>query len=199
MVHMFKRKLMILFILFMCITLIGCSKVKQQTKEEIYSDFQKKINFMTSYTCTANITVINNKSQSKYIIKHTYKKPSYYKLEIIEPQNLKGKTMEYYENKIIIKNQKLGDVIELPKVGNNKLYLFIGDFIQDYSRKESVRMNFYNDDQLALEIDIPENIYFSKQILYIDKKTKNPAKMEILDNEGEKKFIVEYTDFQSKN
>lgn len=196
---MFKRKLMILFILFMCITLIGCSKVKQQTKEEIYSDFQKKINFMTSYTYTANITVINNKSQSKYIIKHTYKKPSYYKLEIIEPQNLKGKTMEYYENKIIIKNQKLGDVIELPKVGNNKLYLFIGDFIQDYSRKESVRMNFYYDDQLALEIDIPENIYFSKQILYIDKKTKNPVKMEILDNEGEKKFIVEYTDFQSKN
>ena len=154
---------------------------------------------MTSYTCTANITVINNKSQSKYIINHTYKKPSYYKLEIIEPENLKGKTMEYYENKIVIKNQSLGDVIELPKVGNNKLYLFVGDFIQDYARKKSVRMNFYNDDQLALEIDIPENIYFSKQILYIDKKTKNPVKMEILDNEGEKKFIVEYTDFESKN
>ena len=107
--------------------------------------------------------------------------------------------MEYYDNKIVIKNQKLGDVIELPKVGNNKLYLFVGDFIQDYSRKESVRMNFYNDDQLALEIDVPENIYFSKQILYIDKKTKNPVKMEILDNEGEKKFIVEYTNFESKN
>lgn len=198
---MFKRKSIALFVLCMCIILplIGCSKVKQQTKEEVYSDFQKKINYMTSYTCTANITVINNKSQSKYIINHTYKKPSYYKLEIIEPENLKGKTMEYYENKIVIKNQSLGDVIELPKVGNNKLYLFVGDFIQDYSRKESVRMNFYNDDQLALEIDVPENIYFSKQILYIDKKTKNPVKMEILDNEGEKKFIVEYTNFESKN
>lgn len=198
---MFKKKTIGLFILCMCmiVSLIGCSKVKQQTKEEVYSDFQKKINYMTSYTCTANITVINNKSQSKYIINHTYKKPSYYKLEIIEPENLKGKTMEYYDNKIVIKNQKLGDVIELPKVGNNKLYLFVGGFIQDYSRKESVRMNFYNDDQLALEIDVPENIYFSKQILYIDKKTKNPVKMEILDNEGEKKFIVEYTNFESKN
>ena len=198
---MFKKKTIGLFILCMCmiVSLIGCSKVKQQTKEEVYSDFQKKINYMTSYTCTANITVINNKSQSKYIINHTYKKPSYYKLEIIEPENLKGKTMEYYDNKIVIKNQKLGDVIELPKVGNNKLYLFVGDFIQDYSRKESVRMNFYNDDQLALEIDVPENIYFSKQILYIDKKNKNPVKMEILDNEGEKKFIVEYTNFESKN
>ena len=198
---MFKKKTIGLFILCMCmiVSLIGCSKVKQQTKEEVYSDFQKKINYMTSYTCTANITVINNKSQSKYIINHTYKKPSYYKLEIIEPENLKGKTMEYYDNKIVIKNQKLGDVIELPKVGNNKLYLFVGDFIQDYSRKESVRMNFYNDDQLALEIDVPEIIYFSKQILYIDKKTKNPVKMEILDNEGEKKFIVEYTNFESKN
>ena len=198
---MFKRKSIALFVLCMCIILplIGCSKVKQQTKEEVYSDFQKKINYMTSYTCTANITAINNKSESKYIINHTYKKPSYYKLEIVAPENLKGKTIEYYENKIVIKNQSLGDVIELPKVGNNKLYLFVGDFIQDYARKESVRMNFYSGDLLALEIDIPENIYFSKQILYIDKKTKNPVKMEILDNEGEKKFIVEYTDFESKN
>ena len=195
---MFKRKL---FIVFACVVLIlsGCSKVKQQTEEEVYSDFQKKINLMTSYTCTANITVVNNKSESKYIVNHTYKKPSYYKLEIIEPQNLKGKTMEYYEDKIVIKNQKLGDVIEFPKVGNNKLYLFIGDFIQDYSRKESVEINFYNDEQLALKIDVPNNIYFKKQILYIDKKTKNPVKMEILDNEGKQKFIVEYTDFKSDN
>ena len=49
----------------------------------------------------AEITIINNKSQSKYIMNHTYKKPSYYKLEIIEPKNLNGKTIEYYKDKII--------------------------------------------------------------------------------------------------
>ena len=42
---MFKKKTIGLFILCMCmiVSLIGCSKVKQQTKEEVYSDFQKKI------------------------------------------------------------------------------------------------------------------------------------------------------------
>lgn len=198
---MFKRRIILLVIAFIFIifNFAGCNKLKQQTEDEIYSDFQKKTNCMTSYTCTAHITVINNKSQNKYIVKHTYKKPSYYKLEMIEPESLKGKTTEYYEDKIVIKNPKLKDVIELPKVGNNKLYLFIGDFIQDYSRKESIKINFYNDDQLSLERDIPDSIYYNKQILYIDKKTKNPVKMEILDNEGDQKFIVEYTDFQSKN
>ena len=39
----------------------------------------------------------------------------------------------------------------------------------------------------------------SKQILYIDKETRNPVKVEILNNEGEKKFIVNYTNFQSEH
>ena len=134
---------------------------------------------MTSYTCQADITVFNNKSQSKYTINHTYKKPSYYKLEIIKPENLNGKTIEYNKDKIIIKNKQLDDVVELPNVGDNK---------QD------------SDEQLILEKDISqESNYLSKQILYIDKKTKNPVKVEILNNEGEKKFIVNYTNFQSEH
>ena len=36
-------------------------------------------------------------------------------------------------------------------------------------------------------------------MLGIDKKTKNPVKVEILNNEGEKKFIVNYTNFQSEH
>lgn len=57
-----------------------------------------------------------------------------------------------------------------------------------------------SEEQLILERDLSqENSCLSKQILYIDKKTKNPVKMEILNNEGEKKFIVNYTNFQPQN
>ena len=186
---MIKRKIIlsIFILIFLTINLVGCKNLSQQTKEDIYEDFQKKITKMTSYTCQADITVFNNKSQSKYTINHTYKKPSYYKLEIIKPENL------------IIKNKQLDDVIELPNVGDNKLYLFIGDFVQDFMQKDSININD-SDEQLILEKDISqESNYLSKQILYIDKKTKNPVKMEILNSEGEKKFIVNYTDFQPKN
>ena len=198
---MIKRKtiLSIFILIFLTINLVGCKNLSQQTKEDIYEDFQKKITKMTSYTCQADITVFNNKSQSKYTINHTYKKPSYYKLEIIKPENLNGKTIEYNKDKIIIKNKQLDDVIELPNVGDNKLYLFIGDFVQDFLQEDSINMSV-SEKQLILERDLShENSCLSKQILYIDKKTKNPVKMEILNSEGEKKFIVNYTDFQPKN
>lgn len=196
-----KRKTIVLMLvlMFSIVNLVGCKSLGKQTKEDIYEDFQKKITKMTSYTCKADITVINNKSKSKYIINHTYKKPSYYKLEIVEPKNLNGKTIEYYKDKIIIKNKQLDDVIELPNVGDNKLYLFIGDFVQDFLQEDAINMSV-SEEQLILERDLSqENSCLSKQILYIDKKTKNPVKMEILNNEGEKKFIVNYTNFQPQN
>ena len=198
---MIKRKIIlsIFILIFLTINLVGCKNLSQQTKEDIYEDFQKKITKMTSYTCQADITVVNNKSQSKYTINHTYKKPSYYKLEIIKPESLNGKTIEYNKDKIIIKNKQLDDVVELPNVGDNKLYLFIGDFVQDFLQEDSINMSV-SEKQLILERDLShENSCLSKQILYIDKKTKNPVKMEILNSEGEKKFIVNYTDFQPKN
>lgn len=196
-----KRKTIVLMLvlMFAIVNLVGCKSLGKQRKEDIYEDFQKKITKMTSYTCKADITVINNKSKSKYIINHTYKKPSYYKLEIVEPKNLNGKTIEYYKDKIIIKNKQLDDVIELPNVGDNKLYLFIGDFVQDFLQEDAINMSV-SEEQLILERDLSqENSCLSKQILYIDKKTKNPVKMEILNNEGEKKFIVNYTNFQPQN
>ena len=196
-----KRKTIVLMLvlMFAIVNLVGCKGLGKQTKEDIYEDIQKKITKMTSYTCKADITVINNKSKSKYIINHTYKKPSYYKLEIVEPKNLNGKTIEYYKDKIIIKNKQLDDVIELPNVGDNKLYLFIGDFVQDFLQEDAINMSV-SEEQLILERDLSqENSCLSKQILYIDKKTKNPVKMEILHNEGEKKFIVNYTNFQPQN
>lgn len=197
---MIKRKIIALLtvFIFIIINLIGCKSLTKQTKEQIYEDFQKQITSMTSYTCKANITIINNKTQSNYTINHTYKKPAYYKLEVIKPENLNGKVMEYYKDKIIIKNKQLDDVVELPNIGNNKLYLFIGDFVKDFSKEDSINIKDSNK-QLILEKDISqESNYLSKQILYIDKNTKNPVKMEILNNEGEKKFIVDYVDFQIK-
>ena len=66
---MIKRKtiLSIFILIFLIMNLVGCKNLSQQTKEDIYEDFQKKITKMTSYTCQADITVFNNKSQSKHI------------------------------------------------------------------------------------------------------------------------------------
>ena len=153
---------------------IGCQR-RESTKEEVYKEFQ------------------NN-----YVFIHSYVKPDYYKLEVVEPKNLKGKTMEYKGDKVIISNPDIKDKIELPNMEDNRQYVFIGDFIKNYLQNEEVNIKLSNN-SLILETTIPgNNKYFNKQILYVNKDTKNPEKMEILNDEGKPSFTVKYKEFECK-
>lgn len=177
--------------------IIGCQR-RESTKEEIYNEFQKKIVAMSSYNCIAEVEAIGNKSSHNYVFIHSYVKPDYYKLEVVEPQHLKGKTMEYKDDKVIINNPDIKDEIELPNSQDNKPYIFIGDFIKNYLQNEEVDIKLANNN-LVLETSIPgDNEYFSRQILYVNKETKNPEKMEILDSKGKASFIVNYKEFECK-
>ena len=187
--------LLIIIISIFTLCNVGCGR-KEYTKEEVYEDFQKQISKITSYTCTAKVEAIGNKENTTYIFKHTYTKPDYYKLEVKSPKNLQGKTIEYKGDKVLVSNSNINDTIELPNINNDIHYLFIGDFIKNYTHNESVVLEA-TENELKVEIEIPgDNKYFNKQILYVNNKTKSPDKMEILDNEGEPIFIVTYEDFK---
>lgn len=174
---------------------IGCQKSKS-TKEEIYKDFQNYISKIKSYKCKADIEVLGNKKSQKYSLIHEYKGSGNYKLEMIEPKHLKGKTIEYKEEKIVVINPDIKDKFILPNVGEDSQHLFIGDFIKNYLQGEEMEIEMKGE-YLALTVPIPGNTkYFNKQILYIDTKEKNPAKLEILDQEGNNRFIVNYSDFE---
>ena len=174
---------------------VGCQK-RESTKEEVYQEFQKKISTMKSYKCSAEVEVVGNKSAQNYIFIHNYSKPDNYKLEIIYPEHLKGKTMEYKNNKILVKNPDIDDMVELPNVGRNDQYMFIGDFIKNYLQNEEIEMQLAKGN-LILETYIPgEDEYFNKQVLYVNAETKNPEKMEILDIKGKNRFTVNYKDFK---
>ena len=174
---------------------VGCGR-KEYTKEEVYEDFKNQISKITSYTCTAKVEAIGNKENTTYIFKHTYTKPDYYKLEVKSPKNLQGKTIEYKGDKVLVHNTNVNDTVDLTNINNDSHYLFIGDFIKNYMQNEEVVLEA-TESELKIEIEIPgDNKYFNKQILYINNKTKNPDKMEILDNKGEQIFIVTYEDFK---
>ena len=185
------------FITMIFVFTVGCTN-KEYTADELYEDFKDQISKVSSYTCIAKVEAIGNKENTTYIFKHTYKKPDYYKLEVVEPKNLKGKTMEYKGDKVIISNPDIKDKIELPNMEDNRQYAFIGDFIKNYLQNEEVNIKLSNN-SLILETTIPgNNKYFNKQILYVNKDTKNPEKMEILNDEGKPSFTVKYKEFECK-
>lgn len=194
-----RNKWMTLLIIIIGLSMIfvGC-QTEESTKEDVYEKFKEQVSKIDSYTCTAEVEVVGNKGKSNYTLKHYYKNPDNYKLEIISPENLKGKTMEYKGDKVLVKNPDIDDIIELPNDSKNQQYLFIGDFIKNYLQNNEILMNL-SDSELVLETNIPgDSEYFSKQILYINKENKTPNKMEILDKEGNIRFTVKYDNFKYK-
>ena len=183
------------FITMIFVFTVGCTN-KEYTADELYEDFKDQISKVSSYTCIAKVEAIGNKENTTYIFKHTYKKPDYYKLEVKSPKNLKGKTIEYKNNKIIINNPKINDTVEFKNINNDARYLFIGDFINNYRNDENTKLEL-TENELKIEVKIPgNNKYFNKQALYVNNKTKTPDKMEIVDNKENPRFIVTYEDFK---
>lgn len=183
------------FITMIFVFTVGCTN-KEYTSDELYEDFKDQISKVSSYTCIAKVEAIGNKENTTYIFKHTYKKPDYYKLEVKSPKNLKGKTIEYKNNKIIINNPKINDTVEFKNINNDSRYLFIGDFINNYRNDENTKLEL-TENELKIEVKIPgNNKYFNKQILYVNNNTKTPDKMEIVDNEENPRFIVTYEGFK---
>ncbi|MGL5641970.1 MAG: germination lipoprotein GerS [Paraclostridium sp.] len=193
----YKWTIIIAIILVLTSVVIGCEKHKT-TKEEAYKEFQDKISKMEYYKCRADVEVLGNKSSQKYSLVHEYKGADNFKLEVIEPKHLKGKTIEYKQDKIIVTNPDIKDKLIIPNVGEDSQHLFIGDFIKNYLQGEDVEIEM-KDGYLILTVSIPGNTkYFSKQILYIDSKKNYPAKLEIVDQEGNNRFIVNYSNFEYK-
>ena len=183
------------FITMIFVFTVGCTN-KEYTADELYEDFKDQISKVSSYTCIAKVEAIGNKENTTYIFKHTYKKPDYYKLEVKSPKNLKGKTIEYKNNKIIINNPNINDTVEFKNINNDARYLFIGDFINNYRKDENTKLEL-TENELKIEVKIPgNNKYFNKQILYVNNNTKTPDKMEIVDNEENPRFIVTYEGFK---
>lgn len=176
---------------------VGCQK-RQSTKEEAYKNFQKKITNISSYKCKADIEVIGNKESQKYSLIHEYTDENHFKLKVLQPEHIKGKTIEYKGNKIIVTNPNVNDKVVMDNVGEDSQHLFIGDFIKNYMQGEDIKIDLKNG-SLKLTTSIPGNTkYFYKQILYINSKKNYPTKLEILDQEGNRRFEVNYSNFEYK-
>ena len=194
-----KIKWTLFFIIIISFTtiFIGCEKSKS-TKEEIYKKFQNSMVNMKYYKCKADVEVIGNKKSHKYSLLHEYNGSRNFKLVVLQPKHLNGKTIEYKKDKIIVTNPRIEDKLILPNIGNDSQHLFVGDFIENYKKSEDVDIQM-KDGYLILTVLIPgDTRYFNKQILYIDSKENYPARLEILDKEGKIRLIVNYSEFKYK-
>ncbi len=135
---------------------------------------------LTSYEATIEVDVKSNKNANKYIIKQKYENPNYIQQEVLEPTNIKGVKIINKDNQLSIENTQLN----LKNIYENYSYLSKNDmdlisFINEYKEQNS------NNCQEEKDTIIMKS---KNKVLYIDKKSGKPLKMQI--NDANKNIAV---------
>ena len=179
----------ILVTIFFCITKskkikIGNTSSSQEMIENILN--------ISSYESVIEVEVNSNKNVNKYVLKQIYIAPNISEQEILEPENIRGIKITKSENEIKVENTKLN----MTKIYSNYPYmtsncLDLSTFIELYKQNGESKYE-EKDDEIILKTENEQNIYTKYRILYIDKKTGKPTKMEIKDNSKNTSIYILY-------
>lgn len=181
----------------MILLITGCS---EKTDEEIFYRAQKQMVEMKSYVCTADITVYGNKEPIKYTAKQWYKAPNKYKIEVIAPENLKGKVTIYNGKRAWVSHPRIGQEWLMEDFSNTiEQKFFLGYFLNNFLNTESPHLSretVEDKKYILIGTDIPGNHpYFSKKRLWFDIKNYYPNKLKILDPKDNVIIDVKYIEF----
>ena len=152
---------------------------------------------LSSYEAEVTVNITSNKNSNKYILKQKYQKDKEHIQEVIEPSNIAGvKIINDGKNlKIENSNLNLNEITEnYTNLENNNLDLSM--FIDEY--KNSNESNYEEkDDEIIMKVkNDKENIYVKEKILYINKKTYKPVKLEIKDNKQKERIYILYNEVE---
>lgn len=155
---------------------------------------------ISSYEVKVTVEVNSNKNSNKYILKQQYVSPNINTQEVIEPSNIAGIKLINDGTSLTLKNSKLG----LNTVFEN--YTYLGDncidlisFIEEY--KKSNESNYEENDTEIIMKTLSQNLnkYTKYKKLYIDKKTANPTKLEIKDDNEKTTVYILYNEVKINN
>lgn len=188
-----KEKRKILFIVFIIIILIlifflifnskMAKKMKNGNNITSQEESLNKILNMSSYTATIEVEVKSNKNTNYYKLKQEYIKDKKISQEVLEPSNIAGVKIVKEGDNLKLENTKFNLVTFFEKyeeitVNDLDLSSFVSEYIE-YEKKEIEQ----KDDEIILET--------KNKILYLNKKTGLPTKMEIKDtNKNTKAYIL---------
>ena len=150
------------------------------------SSSQEIVNYilnLNSYEAKIEVEINSNKTTNKYVIKQKYTNNGNSSQEIVEPKEIQGLRIEKENSKVTLENSKLN----LSTTYENYEYLSdncmdLSSFVENYKQDESANYEEKNDQIIMKVKDSGENKKISNKILYIDKKTAKPTKMEVMDD-----------------
>lgn len=172
------------------------NNILNKTLDEV----QEYICNINSYEAIMEVTINSNKNTNKYKIKQTHDENEDTQ-EILEPENMKGIKFIYKDNTLQIINTNLN----LTKIYDNYPYiesnnLWLNDFLQEYKKADSKNKRITeNGEEVALELKVQnKNSNIKYKELYLNKKTGNPTKLLIQDNNKNTVIYILYIEITIK-
>lgn len=199
-----KSKLIIFLIILTLLILIlffifskNTAKVLKNGNTKTSQEIVDYILNISSYNLKVTVEVISNKNNNKYILNQQYAEPNISKQEVIEPSNIAGIKITNDGTNLKIENSQLN----LNTIFEN--YNYLGDncldlisFIENY--KTYVESEFVEEEkQIIMKTRSGnENKYTKNKVLYIDKQTCKPTKLEIKDNNEKTTVYILYNEVE---
>lgn len=187
-----KKYIMILSIIFLMVSFLfvflwknsnKISKNGNNNNETIEGVTESVLN-MSSYEAKIEVTINSNKNTNQYRLVQYYVAPNLSKQIVEEPSNISGLMTTFDGENLKVQNTKLN----LTTIYKHYQYLtendlFLNTFIEDYRNNiEKSKVEETKDSIiLSTQIEKNKNQYRMNKILYIDKKTGKPTKMEVQD------------------
>lgn len=156
---------------------------------------EKILNQYINYEAMLDVKIISNKNENNYkIYQNVNNENSCFEIKDY------GLNVTVYDDKFVAKQTNINFEKQLVLDKNSNLInnnLFLNVLINDYNNENNNRKIIKNDlDEIILEIDVNNNTYCSKKILYIDQVTNKPKKLIIKDIQGNEKVIILYNDIR---
>ncbi|MBC8060620.1 MAG: hypothetical protein H7Y18_08135 [Clostridiaceae bacterium] len=188
-----KNSLILLFIFFsiQIIFLSGCRK-----KNIDPSSTTMYLKGLSSYSCSADIKIKNDRDTYTYSTNQIYSKTLGTRIELG-----KDRVYIYLEDKIYVTDlqNKLKYLMDKDVDGIYKLSI-IEEYINLLYSNENIKYNSKNIDgqeYQTIELEIPgNNRNMSRAIFYVNIKSKSPYKLFIYDSKEKERVEILYNDFK---
>lgn len=186
------KKIFYIMILFTAL-FTSCGKTTQMY------DVHKKIAEMKGYTSNAEIEIVGNKGTSSYKVKQYYLSPDKVRIEVLEPDFIRGKITIYDGEKWIIYNPLINQKIQVKESKNSEEFIYLGVLQKSLLSGEEAKFKYANKDgkdYIEIKATIPGgNKYRRSVVLYVTKENYYPVFMEIFDDDNNVVVKVKYSDF----
>lgn len=173
----------------------GC---KDSANTGNFVNIQKKFFELKSFQATVDIEIINNKNITKYTVNQYYIYPNKFRVEVIYPEFLKNLVFINNEKNAWVSNSKvnINDTYYWEMVlglkGNNT---FITEFFSNYVKAEESKMVIKDNKYILSTVIFSGNTYMETERLTIS-RNGYPEKLEIFDQGGKTKLILNYREFK---